>query len=261
MNLSVALLAAVLTHGTGNPPSQCASQVGQQITTRTFDEVRAGLPNIAPKGPYESTAEYESRLAAAQSGGVSPVNIRRGNSRPGLSYNADRQELTVYEQAFGAGELNYADVLGRPRVGSLEDYYSGAIGFVIDEIETGRRTFEATNGFGARTLVESIEGRINAVWERAGRLTESPFQGMRLAGTSSTLRVGPAEARDIIENGATALMVVPRPPYIRTGTSMREATFAFPREHINAVTILMADIQCAFLVDGHGRVVLALPVR
>lgn len=260
MTFVSSLIAALLTTAPASQPNQCARFMGQTLQTTTFEAVREGLPQIEARGAYETTADYERRVAAAQES-ARPAIIRLQRWRFGMSYDADRQELKIDAMVFGAGELAFNDIFGSRGLRPRDDNYLGAIGFVVEDTETGRSTYEGTNGFGARAAVQSTEHRVFAVWERPGRLGESQFLGVRPYRDVAVLRVGSAEAREIIENGGTALMIVPRAPFIRTGRSDSVATFSNPREQLRSVTVLTADIQCAFLLNGQARVIVALEVR
>lgn len=237
----------------------CDSYVGQTVTTHAFDDVVGSLPEIEPQGAYESTSEYEARLDGAAAQVSRPTIIRRGATTSGLSYDADDQTLTVYETAFGATQINFSDIFGRPH--RSRSNFASAVGFLVNAEVTEQEQYEATNGFGARFAVERTNRRISAVWERAGERGESPVGSRSRTGSIAEINMPPDQARDIIERGHTALLISPTAPFIAHGTSTIAATFRRPRERIDTIDVVVADIQCAFILDSSDVVVQAFEVR
>jgi hypothetical protein len=254
----VAMMAAQVVGSSGSSSSSCSSYVGRQLTPSSFADLWRQLPEVAPKGQFESSADYERRLAEAQGASREPVFVRGARPADGLSYNADRQELTIYGRAFGAGRINFRDVFGFDR--SKLDNFSSAIGFELESRETSRETYQATNAFGARADVLRTNREVDTIWERAGRLGESSLVEMPAYGPVR-MKVAPRDARDVIENGSTAFLLTPKPPFRRTGSSGVAPSFGSPRERVDSINVIISDIRCAFLLSGSGRVVLALTVR
>lgn len=258
------LLASLAAVGSsdGDAPNQCAAYVGQPISATPFEDVYSRLPQVAPRGPYESARDYEARLAQAAGADQAPLVMRITPVRrdEGLSYDPDRQRLIVYVWAFGGGRVNFTNAglgLGRPR----EDNSVSAIGFQIAAVETSFETYQATNGFGAPVTVRRTHRRVAAVWERIGRLGENPFLGTRDLSRVAELQMPPGAAQDLIERGGTALLFTPRPPFRAVGESVLEPRFDSPTERRDALQIIIADVQCGFLLDGSGRVTHAFQVR
>jgi hypothetical protein len=257
---SLALLLALTS-----PVSEgrCGSYVGRNVDTRTFDEVRSALPIVAERGPYESTADYQRRLSGAAGGVQDPVVVRRTTNRKGdgLSYDPDRQILTVYGSAFGTGEINFSHIAPLRPADRLDDNFTGAIGFLVGLAEIGQDAYEAGNAYGARVTVTRTTRRVHAIWERAGKLGQSQFLGVSQFKPVARLRMGPDAAKDIIEGGGGAILFVPKSPYQASGTSTLDANFARPRERVDMISVIIADVQCAFLLNRVGTVVHALEVR
>jgi hypothetical protein len=256
-------LAFLLT--VAGPPgnSMCASYVGQPVVPQTFDQVRSAVPEMAPRSSYESTADYGRRLAEADGRSQEPLIIRRVGSREseGLSYDADRHILSVYRSAFGLGEINFSDIPSLRTDDARSDNFTGAIGFLISAGETGQETYEATNAYGARITVTRTRRQVSAIWESSGRMDQSQFIGTAPFKPVAQLRMGPDAARDIIEGGSTALLFVPKAPFQASGTSTVEASFSHPRERVDTISVIIADVRCAFLLDRVGNVLHAFEVR
>jgi len=240
--------------------SQCLAMLGQTVAVSSFAEVRDQLPTIAPRDAYESSSDYAARLAAATMPDQTFI-IRRipPYANEGLSYNPDSRTLTVYRTAFGAGKVNFGQVMGGASARG-RDNFANAIGFLVGETVLSTETYEATNGFGAHVTVTRSNRRLETLWERDGELGEDPFEGMR-SGHVAVLSMDPAAARELIEQGSAALMFVPRASYRISGTSELRGTFQNPRERVDEVEIVTGDIRCGFLLDGSNTVRHAFEVR
>lgn len=241
--------------------STCESYAGQTITPLSFDQVLHSLPTIAPKGAYETTGEYQVRVAAASTSAGVPVFVAQSLDRTALTYNADRQELTIWDRALGVGATNFSHVFGYGAGRPPKDNFSSAVGFIVNERVTGSETVEATNGFGAKFEIVRTNRTLSTVWEGAGRLGQSPFLGIKPFGPLTKLNVPAATAKDFIEQGSAALLVVPKAPYTASGKSVLNATFSRPRERVDTIDVIVADVKCAVLLDSKSKVLVSFTVR
>ena len=239
----------------------CESYLGQKVELSDFDAVVAALPRIAPRDRYESTSDYARRLALAPDVSISPFIVPVVPDYPGrgLSYDPDRKLLKIYATAFGAGQVNFGDVF-RDGYRSGYDNFSGAVGFRLSARTVDETTYEANNAFGAKVTVTRTTRDVQAVWERAGKRMEDPLVGMK-SGVVASLTMEPDAARELIERGRAALMFVPRAPFRAQGQSTIPADFRRPRERIDRIDVVVADIQCAFLVDPSGNLTRAFIVK
>jgi hypothetical protein len=227
------------------------------VTLSSYDEAIAGLPSVAPQDAYESNADYQRRLTQLSTANKALVlgPIIPDDKGDGLSYNPDRQLLTVYRSAFGAGRVNFGAVFHDGFAGG-NDNFASAIGFRLSAKVLSEETYFASNAFGAKVNVTRITRNVRTVWERAGKNGEDPFLGMR-QGVIAQLHMTPTTARDLIERGNTALLIVPKPPYTASGTSTLEPEFQRPIENVDRISILIADVQCGFLLNSSGQVIQA----
>ena len=199
----VSLVAALLGTSLSNPADTiCRPYVGHQVTTRTFEEVRSSLPVVPAKGKYESTADYEKRLATALAP-VGPVIIRQSLPYRGLDYDADRGQLKIHQTAFGAGETNFGNLLGSGGMTSRADNFSGVIGLMVGVSETMTDTYDAANGFGAHFTVTRTSRSVDAVWERPGDIRQSMFIDAKPFGPIAQFNVSSSVAQDLIEAGSS----------------------------------------------------------
>jgi hypothetical protein len=260
--MSVASFALLLAASGPVAGSVCSTFVGHPVQARPFEDIAAGLPKVADRGPYESTAEYRQRLAGAASAPQQAMIVRISSREgEGLSYDPDRQILTVYPSAFGVGEVNFSDVVALRSDDTRSDNFSGAIGFLVSATETGRETYQATNAFGARLTVTRVKRRVSAIWKGPGKMGQSQFVGVGAFKPVAQLRIGPDAARQIVEGGGGAILFTAKPPFHSSGTSTLEASFSRPEERVDAINVIVADVRCAFLLERNGTVVHALDVR
>jgi hypothetical protein len=241
----------------------CANYVGRRVAVTAFDEIRSGLPAIVDRSPYESTADYRRRLAEAPPGAQEPLVIRHiaRQQGEGLSYDPDRQILRVFASAFGLGEINFSNIPSLRPDDARADNFTDAIGFVVSAKDTGQDTYEATNAFGASVTVTRTKRRVDAIWEAPGRLGQSQFVGGKAFRPVAELRLSPDAAREIVEGGSTAILFVPRAPFQASGTSILEASLSRPKERVDTINVIIADVRCAFMLDRSGSVLRAFEVR
>jgi hypothetical protein len=260
LGISLSMLLAVA------PPQPstvagCGSYVGKTVKPLSFEELRRSLPSVADKGAYETTADYEKRKATAAPLDLQPVFLRQALGGNGLRFEADKGEVTIWPPALGVGQVNFSNVFGYGGMKNTNDNYSSAIGFLIQAKTVSSETVEATNGFGARFQVAKTLRDVEAVWERAGRRGHGVFIDVKPFQPVATVSMSAQGAKDLIEAGSSALLLTPVPPYSKAGKSVLEATFASPRERVDSITVLIADIHCSVLLNSTDTVVAAFTVR
>ncbi|HEY2773097.1 MAG TPA: hypothetical protein VGK20_03490 [Candidatus Binatia bacterium] len=152
------------------PPIEgtCATYVGETITTKPFDAVIAALPEYQPKGEYETTEQYNARLAGPASVHPSAVIIAktawdRGpceafdetEFRDSLVYDADTQTLGIGVGIFKGPEFDalsaFAFAKGpTPKTGVFN------IGVIVSESESTTGDYVASNAFGVKADVRRV---------------------------------------------------------------------------------------------------------
>lgn len=239
----------------------CLQKLAAAGPVTAFDDAIKALPEIEPKSTYESTADYEHRLTIATGQHPDPILLKRTPSRvsEGLSYDPNRRALTIYPAAFGAGSINFSTIFG---IGSRGlDAFASAIAFNLEATEVGKEDHEATNGFGARVMVTRTTRRVHALWERHGRNGESQFAGKSAFRPLAVIAMAPDAARDVIEHGSIAFLVAPKPPFRGAGIDGVAPDYRHPRERIDQVTAIIADVQCAYVRASDGTAMAAFAVR
>jgi hypothetical protein len=251
----------------------CESYVGQSIQPQNIDEVMARFSRIQPKGEFESTADYQARVARLTAGtgrliigkvpdGENPYD-RAGRGHY-FRYDADRQVMRVISYAFDNANFNERDIWGYGGpLYQAGDYTSRSynVDVVISENRRTTGSYRGTNAFGVSAQVVRTASTMNVIYERPLRsYAEGGLFGQR-GGTNDPLAeipVSPGEAMRLKNSMLTAFVVVPQPPFYveHTGRPSRP-TIGMPEEVTRTTRVLFADIQCALLTDSGNRVLAA----
>lgn len=239
----------------------CGQKLAATGAPANFADVVDTLPAMAKKTPYESMADYERRLAAASRTSSAALLLVRKPTRvgEGLSYDAERRILKIYPTAFGAGAINFTMIFGMAPRG--QDAFASAVAFSLEATEESKESYEATNGFGAKVMITRTTRRVHALWERHGKRGESQFAGKNAFTPLAEILIAPDLARDVIERGTIAFLAVPTPPFKATGVDGVAPDFQRPRERLDNVTALIADVQCAYVRQSDGTAIAAFAVR
>ena len=256
-----ALASSAAASEPGNRDAGCLQKLAAAGPVSTFDDAIKALPQIEAKSTYESTADYERRLAAASGQTSRPILLKRTPSYvgEGLSYDADRRILTIRPTAFGAGQINFSMIFGMGPPGM--DPFASAIAFGLEARDVAKENYEANNGFGAQVTVTQTTRQVHALWEQHGKRGDSPFLGNSPFKPLAAISMTPQAARDVIERGSVTLLAVPKAPFKKTGLNAVAPDFRRPRERIDQVTALIAYVQCAYLQASDGSVIAAFAVR
>lgn len=102
---------------------------------------------------------------------------------------------------------------------------------------------------------------VYALWERHGARGDAQFVGAKVGKPLAEIPLAPEAARSVIERGTVRFLAVPKPPFKAAGVQRIAPDFRNPRERVDNITVLIADIQCAYVHDGDGTAVAAFAVR
>lgn len=206
----------------------------------SIEAVYGKLVMVAPKGEFETTADYEKRRQSAAAG---PYAFTLERTFP--EYNADTQTMTVhlFPQPAWVGVGGDSSVLS---------YWSKII-------PVGSRQYVATNAFGATVNVQSTSEDIYALLPNVGPLS-APYD--------ITFKMSPEEAQKIKPNLATLMIVAPEkdqpapigvtsPWHGQNGFHSVEATFDSPQERITGYFLLRVQPLDVWVYDRATGKVLA----
>jgi len=236
----------------------------------------ARVAGFGLKGEFETTADYEARVRASgleRQFIVERVPVRNTRRERYISYNADDGELRVWQFAFSNEALNIKsalEVAGVPvRGAGIGEEVSATIS-QQDEVLGIRMA--RTRG-GVPFEVTSIRRRVEAVFDRIAQSntyglfpehpTSNPPRQQLLSpgsvGTTFRIALSRDDARRLMPGLRAAFVIETRAPYLVT---VVHAPFTLsldnPTDIEQHATVLVADIQCALLMDADGKVLLTV---
>lgn len=233
----------------------CKGYVGQVVKPVAFAALAAQLSGPAPKGEFETTAQYNARVAAArQPVPEGPVIITLPTDREFISYNADTGAMFVQAGAFGAGK--FSDIVD---VQVTADYF----GLVPKELATGSaiphsmtekllRTYTARNGLGLEVKVSEIERQSKGLYISSPKLF--PYAKSNRSAVAY-LEARPPQAQQLKQTLKVALALLPKAPYVfRTQQPGAAPTARNPVQYEDKLTALYGEAKCALVLDGANRV-------
>lgn len=257
---SFAFIAVFLVATPANAQRECQSYVGQTITPFTFEQALARLPIIAPRGEYETTAQYEARRSEAIAG-LEPLIILKDPEDPErcIRYVADAGLLGIQSCAFDNTDFGaWSAFYGSPHEQALNANVdpSRNIDVVISQRATPSGTYQGQNAFGAIWTVTRVSSATQAIFE-------GPSVGVGLFPETGSdhivafLDVTPEEARLIKPRLKLAFVVSAREPFVvqTTHPGRVPVTIQNPYDFTVASTVIIGDIQCGLVLDS-GNIVL-----
>jgi hypothetical protein len=245
----------------------CDTYVGQSVTPSSFDSVAQVLRTIpSRKDEFETTAQFETRVASARSSIPDTVIIPGIFSPEYVTYDADTASLRV--QPFALRNLNtdYARVFGfgTPLDGAVEYGVYDNRDVVVFQQETSTGTYRGTNAYGASVTVTEITRLQQAIFEGKGEgPLETLFANLRIGPDPviGTIPMGIPEARAIKESGRVAFVVSPKWPYYAEGTRYWEPNITNRIDVTNPIEVIIGDIRCGLLMTASNYVVAAFETR
>lgn len=244
----------------------CDAYVGQTVALDVFDTVAAILKAIpSEKGEYETTAQFEARLAEAKKALPERVVIQGLFSSKYADYDADAGALRLKAYAFRNLNTSYRDVFGYGTPHNGKVYY----GFdnrdvVVFEEETQTGSYTASNSYGASTTVAQITRLQKAIFESVERNSRNDLFLDQVQGTEAWIGDIPMtipEAQAIKSSGKVAFVAQPKWPFYAEGEKRWKPSISNPRDVSNPIQVIVADIQCGLLLTEDDKVVAAFTTR
>jgi len=255
-------LACGLALASQNASAQiCASYVGQPVAPRDIDEVMAPFIAVGTKSEFESTEQYATRKASAVSKLGGRLIIKKApEDRKYLTYDADTQRLDISSFAFRNLPFDSSALFGpgAPHRGVMESS-SLNIEVVIEQDEKITGTYDASNSFGAKTIVSKMVRRTRGVFEsKTVYGQDAIFPAAQVSNIAGSISMTPQDAMRLKPTLQFAYVVAPKAPYFLSARDdvPSRPTLNNPFEITTEVSALIADIQCGLVLDP-GNVVLA----
>lgn len=242
----------------------CDAQVGRNIQVTPFDALVAQAPTVEPKGEFETTAEFEARKAAAtRTAPKNPVfvELTPATSTRGLTYDADRAVFQINDYVFNADSY-YTEL--RTAFGSplRTNGFGSLIGVRLGRASEDIGNYEATNAFGAKTLVQRRNVTYYELVEGVPSKTGGSSFWVRPKGTYGDAIVGElpvpiADAQEMKQHLRPIVMFLPKAPfYVEVKSAGPSPTRDFPYDMAITTKALVGDMQCALLIDNRTMTVL-----
>jgi hypothetical protein len=233
--------------------------------------IQARLEDLKAKDAFETTAQYNSRLAAAFQV-PSTLNVSVGESGVSVRYDADRAVLTV--------ALKTSAV---PRILNTLPTVSGSADFMNDndplhpeavlECDSklkSERTYPASNAYGKEVMVhESFMVTVGlalygARWHVAQpdllRMSVTDYMAASDRAREAPvfrLNMDPATARETVPHLHLIVTGSPRNTAFIRGSYYKEAKIDSPTEILSYTYLIPVDITQALLVDDRTSTVVA----
>ncbi|WP_422062252.1 hypothetical protein [Sphingopyxis sp.] len=245
----------------------CASYVGQTVSPRDIDDIMAPFAAIGPKSEFESTDQYNARKGAAIAKlGTALIVKKAPEDRKHLVYDADAQRLNIVSYAFRNLGFN-SDALfgpGAPYRGVMDAGYLN-IDAVVEEDEKVTGTYEASNSYGAKTVVSKVFRRTRGIFEaKAEYGNDALFPAAQGdSNIAGSIAMSPQDAMRLKPALQLAFVAAPKAPYFLSALYDYPSTPTIrnPREVKNEVSALIADIQCGLVLDPANIVLGAFETR
>lgn len=223
--------------------ASCPYEIGQYVNAEPAESVYAQLqPFELVQGEYETTADFKSRSEAV--GARKPPILVAGSWKPiagyhnYVDYEPDQGRFIVNKYVFDpAGSLSALNMPASVKSKNLKFYELKDISV---ELSSERGSVLATNYWLLEEFV--ADSSFLFEWVPDIRRYESRVNSLGKADVQS-IKVEPQIAKSIAETFQVGFHVTPKAPYILEDARSR-----------NKEKIIVADIHCAVITDGSGKV-------
>ncbi len=240
----------------------CDGFVGQSISPVSFDSVISSVSRLPrEKDEFETTAQFEARVTAALGGILSTYIISAQFNAKYAVYDADRQMFTIKSYAIHGVNTSWGAVFGYGSTLYNKVNYSmfdDNVDLVLSSKETVVDRYKGSNAFRASATISKIDRNVRAIFDRKAKSGENLFFTTTIAEIAANL----TNARALKDSFGAAVVVKPKAPWFARGTkNWGSPTINSPRDIDENVTALIADIQCALIIDGTNTVLAAVTTR
>lgn len=259
-NLTMFLTAAIIS-STALAQEPCTKLVGTTVSPSSFDAVWAKFGGFSPRGEYETSAQFEARANAVFPPEARPLVIsKQPESRVFFEYDANAQTLRVSSLAFDMTGFAPWRAFLSARAASVQATPGKNIDVVLSQVDKVTGSYLATNPFGVRVKVTKVHRITKAIYDRDGiSFSEKLFPDIDRGNFIAELPMSPAEARSAKTTLSLAFVVRPKQPFFVSGEHpLEDATLEHPKNVREEFSILIADIQCALVLNPQNKVLAAV---
>lgn len=231
----------------------CKSYVGKRVVPTAFNTLVTTVPKRTMKSEFETTAQYQARIAATpDNGSANPSVLLLPINRSFVRYDADIGTMFVSAGAFNTGE--YSEHTGAEASALLAVGTNAGKGtpVFVGQNERVIRTYVAHNMLGAAFRVSEIERTTQALHLTNTRLfpfvkrETSPVMGFEVP-----LAAAPSTKQSL----RTALVVRPQAPFFLSyNFKGPEPTASKPNGYTDRASIIVAEAQCALVLSAQNQV-------
>lgn len=238
----------------------CISYVEQTLSPRTFEQVLRNLPPVViPKGEFESTTAFETRIrdASALSGGDIILHrpVDEQTFPDPLAYDADKQVFEVRSGAFDWGTTNWSKAFSLGASGST-GYFDVAT--VISRNDKTVGYYNASNALGVSAQISKIVRSTDSVWVRKENRSGDKMFNADKQDVVGNFPLSPAEAQASKPFLKFALVIKPKPPFLVSDSGpILAPTLADLRSINEKRRILIADVKCGLVLNSSNKVLAA----
>jgi hypothetical protein len=208
------------------------------------------------KDEFETTAQYQARLAASGSALAGTTFVIEWPLESGFTFDADVGRASYSKYSLdGMCLTNDFDMpvdVKSLRFGAPGGYGQSSYCFAKTIERAAGKPYTAHNGFGAEVQVEPIHTKAIGIFLGQGKMLQDIFTGRESYSSQEPLfsaNVTGEDARSLKENGVALMVVTPKPPYFFQGSYYVEPKIDRPTELFNKTDYVIADVRCMALAD------------
>lgn len=242
---------------------ECQNFVGRRVSPISSATLRRKLSTFKGKTEFETKAQYALRIAdlmSSISSGPAVFRIQRVNSQ-GLRYDAEQHSFVVSKSLFGGTMETHAGMAlfsVMDTVGEQASIFQN-VAAVLSTSRTVSGSYMARTGIGIPVTVSKVEQTNLLLFEKEGSMFPGSDDTEDL---TPVLPMTATEAQQFKATYSVALAGAPKEPYLVSGVDGPYLPSAGnPRELRGRTQVIVADIQCALILDGQNKVRAAFPTN
>lgn len=254
------VVGAVLLSATG-ARAACEQYVGKKLSPSSYDDVMAVVSKIPSlKDEFETTDTFNKRVADSKVGLPETFIIGYAlHDKKYLKYDADNGYFNVKTYTFNNVSKPSYDYVFWENPHEIE-YGSSRdnVDLPVSKNEQITDSYEGSNAFGATVKVIKIKRMTNLIFDKKGSRKRSYgdylFRDLTNKVGVNTIPMSITQAKAFKAEVRAAVLIKPKPPYFAQGRKRHRPEVDFPQDIDEHINVIIADIQCVFLMDGDNKV-------
>ncbi|RYD86058.1 MAG: hypothetical protein EOP84_00360 [Verrucomicrobiaceae bacterium] len=257
MKIGFGLIVSALLALPASAQEACEDLVGKTIQTSGFEATTKPFAKLPPKDEFETTEQYETRLAQATSGLPTTLFIPVPFSAEYAPYNADKQQFEIDSYAVVNLPIDWISVFSVTE--PFQDHGKD-IGMFVEQQEKPTGSYQATNAFGTKAKIVKVTTTTSLIHDRRDKDYLSDILPKRgyTEKVAWNLAATPDAARQLKGKLRAAVMIAPKAPYfLELSGHTRPPTLSLPIEESPKYRVLFADIRCIVITDDRNEVLVS----